>query len=169
MTLVLDRRDRQPGTRPPEAGMNTQRDFLLLVTLSVTAAAPAVAQMAAPIPDFSGWWNHASLNGLELPLSGPGPVRNKSRRLTGPQPGVGNRAQLSVNSRVPAVGKTKAANLDCGQPTLRANDMGPRRASDHSRSIDQQWRMVQLPWSGRYSINIGCPPLPWAQCLALLV
>ena len=75
--------------------MNVQRDLLLLVTLSVTAAAPAVGQTAAPsILDFSGSWNHASLNGLELPISGPGPVRNRSRRLTGPQAGTGNGAQL---------------------------------------------------------------------------
>jgi hypothetical protein len=74
--------------------MNTHQNFLLLVTLSVTATVHAVAQTAASIPDFSGSWNHASLNGLELPLSGPGPVRNRSRRLTGPQVGVGNIAQL---------------------------------------------------------------------------
>jgi hypothetical protein len=80
--------------------MNVQRDFLLLVTLSVTAAAPAAAQTAASIPDrsgipdLSGSWAHAALNGLELPLSGPGPVRNRSRELTGPQAGVGDRRQL---------------------------------------------------------------------------
>jgi hypothetical protein len=75
--------------------MNVQRELLLLMTLSVTAATPAVGQTAAPsIPNFSGSWNHASLNGLELPLTGPGPVRNKSRRLTGPQAGVGNGTQL---------------------------------------------------------------------------
>jgi hypothetical protein len=78
--------------------MKVQLELLLLVTLSVTGAAPAVGQTAAPsIPDFSGSWNHASLNGLELPLTGPGPVRNKSRRLTGPQAGVGNGAQLVGN------------------------------------------------------------------------
>jgi hypothetical protein len=75
--------------------MNVQRELLLLMTLSVAAATPAVGQTAAPsIPNFSGSWNHASLNGLELPLSGPGPVRNRSRRLTGPQAGVGNGTQL---------------------------------------------------------------------------
>lgn len=78
--------------------MKVQLELLLLVILSVTGAAPAVGQTAAPsIPDFSGSWNHASLNGLELPLTGPGPVRNKSRRLTGPQAGVGNGAQLVGN------------------------------------------------------------------------
>src|ERR1700730_16452472 len=85
-----------------------RRDFLLLVILATAAAARALGQTAAPavtptdtgtpsgasIPDFVGWWNHASLNGLELPLSGPGPVRNKSRLDTGPQAGVGNGRQL---------------------------------------------------------------------------
>jgi hypothetical protein len=75
-----------------EVGVNVERDFLLLVTLSVTIAAPAVAQTS--IPDLSGSWAHAALNGLELPLSGPGPVRNLSRERTGPQAGVGDRRQL---------------------------------------------------------------------------
>jgi hypothetical protein len=74
--------------------MSAQWDFLSLLTLIVTAAAPAAGQPAAPIPDISGSWNHAALNGLELPLSGPGPVRNRSRMRTGPQAGVGDRARL---------------------------------------------------------------------------
>src|SRR6266853_925940 len=73
------------------------RDFLLLVTLVTAAATPALGQTTAPavtptdtgtpsgasIPDFSGLWNHASLNGLEPPLSGPGPARNRSPLRTG--------------------------------------------------------------------------------------
>jgi hypothetical protein len=85
--------------------MTVQRDFLLLLALAATAppawgqtAAPqptgSVTQSAPPIPDFAGAWNHSSLNGLELPLSGPGPVRNRSRLRTGPQAGVSNSAQL---------------------------------------------------------------------------
>src|ERR1700730_8684072 len=74
--------------------MNVQRrDFLLLVTLATAAAtppwgqaAPAVsnsgAQSAASIPDFSGIWGRQSI-GFEPPLSGPGPVLNKSRLPTG--------------------------------------------------------------------------------------
>src|SRR5258708_1041861 len=92
-----------------EGSMNVRpRDLLLLVTLATAAATPASGQTAAPavtptdtgtpsgasIPDFSGSWSHASLNGLELPLSGPGPVRNTSRLRTGPQAGVGNIRQL---------------------------------------------------------------------------
>jgi hypothetical protein len=87
-----------------ELGMNVQRHFLFLAALALIAAAPARAQtiatettgsvMEASIPDFSGLWNHTSLNALELPLSGPGPVRNRSRRIAGPQPGVGLNTQL---------------------------------------------------------------------------
>jgi len=71
-------------------------DFLLVVTLVAAAATPALGQAAtpavgvassyapgaAPIPDFSGIWGHPSL-GFEPPLSGPGPVLNKSRLPTG--------------------------------------------------------------------------------------
>jgi hypothetical protein len=77
-----------------EIGMNAQWDFLSLLTLIVAVAAPAAGQPVAAIPDIAGSWNHAALNGLELPLSGPGPVRNRSRMRAGPQAGVGDRAQL---------------------------------------------------------------------------
>jgi hypothetical protein len=78
--------------------MNLQRrDFLLVVTLAGAAATPAWGQLVAPpagpavsatqsaasTPDFSsGIWAHPSL-GFESPLSGPGPVVNKSRTPTG--------------------------------------------------------------------------------------
>jgi hypothetical protein len=84
--------------------MNVRRDLLVLLVLAAIAT-PAFAQVvaadqtgiaptAAPIPDFSGSWNHTSLNGLELPLSGPGPVRNRSRRRAGAQAGVGDSTRL---------------------------------------------------------------------------
>jgi hypothetical protein len=38
------------------------------------------AHSAASVPDFSGLWSHPSWPGFEPPLSGPGPVLNKSRR-----------------------------------------------------------------------------------------
>jgi hypothetical protein len=79
--------------------MNVQRrDFLLLVTLVAAEATPALAQTVGPavgpaaigkqnaasIPDFSGIWGHPYLTGgLEPPLSGPGPVRNRARRPDG--------------------------------------------------------------------------------------
>jgi hypothetical protein len=74
-----------------------RRDFLLLVTLVAAAATPALGQTegpavgsatgakqsAASIPDFSGIWAHPYLTGFEPPASGPGPVRNRSRRPDG--------------------------------------------------------------------------------------
>jgi hypothetical protein len=63
--------------------------LLVLLSLSLLAVLPAMGQTLVSIPDFSGSWNHTSLNGLELPLSGAGPVRNRSRIQTGPQAGVG--------------------------------------------------------------------------------
>jgi hypothetical protein len=74
--------------------MNTQRLFVVLLMSSVLGALPATGQTLESIPNVSGSWNHSSLNGLEPPLSGPGPVRNSSRLQTGPQAGVSNGAQL---------------------------------------------------------------------------
>jgi hypothetical protein len=60
-------------------------------------SSPAFTQQPSQrtaIPDFSGIWAHTSVYALEPPLSGPGPVRNKSRLHEGPQAGVGNNDQL---------------------------------------------------------------------------
>jgi hypothetical protein len=72
--------------------MNLRSQFLLAVTLAGAVAAPALAQAPAPsaapsgstpsIPDFSGHWLHPGL-GFGPPLSGPGPVRNKTRLPSG--------------------------------------------------------------------------------------
>jgi hypothetical protein len=73
--------------------MNVRKDLPVLAILMVAVAAPAAAQTAAPaaatstttnaaIPDFSGAWAHPGIS-FGLPLSGPGPVRNKSRTRTG--------------------------------------------------------------------------------------
>jgi hypothetical protein len=84
--------------------MSAQRHFLLLVTLAAATGAaisawgqvaPAVgpsgsATPSASIPDFSGIWAHPYLTGFEPPLSGPGPVRNRSRSPNG----VSNFGQL---------------------------------------------------------------------------
>ena len=76
--------------------MNTQPwNLLLLVTLAAAAATPALGQNVAPavgpahasgtqgaasIPDFSGLWVHMTWPDFEPPLTGPGPVTNRSRR-----------------------------------------------------------------------------------------
>jgi hypothetical protein len=75
--------------------MHRRRNFLLSVTLAGTVATatpvwgqavtPAIGpagggtQGAASLPDFSGTWIKPYL-GIESPLSGPGPVTNRSRR-----------------------------------------------------------------------------------------
>ena len=56
----------------------------LLVTVATLACVPAseAARAAAQFPDFSGIWAHPAL-GFGPPLSGPGPVRNRSRLPSG--------------------------------------------------------------------------------------
>jgi hypothetical protein len=75
--------------------VKVQRHFLLLVTVAVAAAAPALGQVppaagssggatqSHSIPDFSGIWAHPYLTGFEPPPSGPGPVLNRSRLPNG--------------------------------------------------------------------------------------
>jgi hypothetical protein len=73
-----------------------RRCFLILVMVSMISthawaqavsptAGPAASdtRSAASIPDFSGIWAHPYLTGFEPPASGPGPVRNRSRRPDG--------------------------------------------------------------------------------------
>jgi hypothetical protein len=81
-----------------------RRHFLLWVTLAATVATPASGQTVAPAvgpassgtqsaaatPDFSGVWTHPYWPGFDPPLSGPGPVVNKSRLRNG----AGNSNQL---------------------------------------------------------------------------
>jgi hypothetical protein len=69
---------------------------VLVVALAGAVATPALAQTTTPsagpagsgtqgaasVPDFSGPWAHPAL-GFGPPLSGPGPVRNKSRLPSG--------------------------------------------------------------------------------------
>ena len=76
-----------------------ERNVLLLAIGIMAAATASLAQQAdvSVVPDLSGNWSHPALNGLELPLSGPGPVRNKSREPSG----VGNRQLLVGDSSNP--------------------------------------------------------------------
>jgi hypothetical protein len=54
---------------------------------STPALTQQPSQGTGAIPDFSGLWAHPYIPGFESPASGPGPVVNKSRVLTGPQAG----------------------------------------------------------------------------------
>jgi hypothetical protein len=73
--------------------MKMRRDFLSLAALAIAAVAPACSEAAEPataratgtqnaaaIPDFSGTWAYQFCCGFQPPLSGPGPVANRSRR-----------------------------------------------------------------------------------------
>ena len=64
------------------------------------------AQSAASIPDFSGVWTHPFWPGFDPPLSGPGPVVNKSRLPNG----VGNSDQLVGDYTNPIL-KPEAAEI----------------------------------------------------------
>ena len=59
---------------PPAVGQGTS---------PAAATSGGAAQSAASIPDFSGLWAHPGL-GFGPQLSGPGPIRNKSRLPSGP-------------------------------------------------------------------------------------
>jgi hypothetical protein len=87
-------------------------DFAVVAALAGVASAwgqtAAIAQAtssAASIPDFSGIWAHPSL-GFGPPLSGPGPIRNRSRLPSG----AGNFDQL-VGDYTDPILKPQAAEV----------------------------------------------------------
>jgi hypothetical protein len=67
--------------------MNMRRDILVVAASAAAIATSALAQTggtqsSAQVPDLSGTWVHPAL-GFGPPLSGPGPVRNKSQLPSG--------------------------------------------------------------------------------------
>jgi hypothetical protein len=83
--------------------MRRQWNFLPFIALAAAVATPGSGQtvgpagtgtQAASMPDFSGVWSHPYWPGFEPPVSGPGPVTNRSRLRGGPQTGVSNPDQL---------------------------------------------------------------------------
>jgi len=88
--------------------MTWTRNFRLLVTWVAAAATPAFGQAAvpaAPIPDFSGMWAHASIPGFEPLASGPTSLTNRSRRN-----GISNLLQLNGDYTNPIL-KPQAAEI----------------------------------------------------------
>ena len=80
--------------------------FLGLAIAAIVAPPSGGTQSATPIPDFSGIWSHPYLTGFEPPQSGPGPVKNRSRRADG----VGNFQQLVGDYTNPIL-KPEAAQI----------------------------------------------------------
>jgi len=77
-----------------------------VVLTATLAGAISGANSAPAIPDFSGVWLHPTLPGFEPPLSGPGPIRNRSRTPNG----VGNFNQLVGDYTNPIL-KPEAAEI----------------------------------------------------------
>jgi hypothetical protein len=80
--------------------------FFGLAAAAIMATPTKGTEGAASIPDFSGIWSHPYLTGFEPPASGPGPVRNRSRRADG----VGNFQQLVGDYTNPIL-KPEAAQI----------------------------------------------------------
>ena len=107
--------------------MHRRQDFLSLVVIAaavvtpawgqigVPAAGPASVQTAASIPDFSGIWGHPYLPGFEPPLSGPGPVVNKSRR----RQIFGTDGPFAPGTNVPLVSDNRQFVGDYTNPILK--------------------------------------------------
>jgi hypothetical protein len=135
--------------------MHRQRHFLLLVTLAAAAATPALGQTSVPaagppetgskgpasIPDFSGIWGRPYL-GFEPPLSGPGPVVNKSRR----------RQVSDVDNR-----PLPAANAPLVNSNLQA-------VGDYLNSILKPHAAQVVKEHGEIELNGLNSPTPFNQC-----
>jgi len=80
--------------------------FWGLAIAAIIASPIRSTQGAESIPDFSGIWSHPYLTGFEPPASGPGPVKNTSRRPDG----VGNFQQLVGDYTNPIL-KPEAAQI----------------------------------------------------------
>jgi len=89
--------------RPPFVPVGLKpmiRTFMVAVSLAAapTSSSEALAQQSsqdtASIPDLSGFWGDQYLYGIEAPLSGPGPVLNRSRISIGLQKDKSNPFQL---------------------------------------------------------------------------
>lgn len=67
----------------------------------VSLSFPAAAAQPASIPDFAGAWAHPYVPGFELPVSGPGPVTNRSRIPGGPLKALAIQTKWSAISQTP--------------------------------------------------------------------
>jgi hypothetical protein len=75
----------------------------------------ANAQTAASTPDFSGIWGHPYFPGFEPPVSGPGPIVNKSRR----RQVFGTDGPLAPGTNAPLVSDPRQYVGDYTNPILK--------------------------------------------------
>jgi hypothetical protein len=139
-----------------------RRDFLLVVTLAVAAAAPASGQAVAPsvaaansgnetaasVPDFSGMWVHGSIPGFEPLPSGPTSLVNRSRRSI---------AQLLRDLAVDWLGPGEPPSADGVSNLLEL-------VGDYTNPILQPWASEVVRKFGEMSLaGVGFPS-PRNQC-----
>jgi hypothetical protein len=134
-----------------------RRELLLWVTLAATTVTPVFGQTptpagwpadgatgsAAPVPDFSGLWAHPFYPGFEQPLSGPGPVTNRSRRTQ----------IFDIDGRLRLPG-SKPALVD--QPILQVGDYTNPILKPDAADIVKRYGELELSGKGH--------PTPWIAC-----
>jgi hypothetical protein len=109
----------------------------------------AAGALPATVPDFSGVWVHPYVPGFEPPVSGPGPVTNRSRIPAGPLKGVSNPNQL-VGDYTNAILKPEAAAI------LKARGDESLRGSAYPTPLNQCW-------PGGVPFDFGSPEIQMLQ------
>jgi hypothetical protein len=117
--------------------------FSASLTLSSALLAQQPSKGATSVPDFSGVWAHPFFPGFELPLSGPGPVTNRSRR-----------GQIFDNDGRPRPPATSGALVGAGSP-LVGDFTNPILKPLAAEMVKKQ---VDLEATG-----VG-HPTPWTEC-----
>jgi hypothetical protein len=125
------------------------RYFSALLAIAMMAATPLFGQTAdaaieeAAIPDFSGLWAHPFFAGFELPLSGPGPVMNRSRA----------RQVFDIDGH-PRQPGTKPLLVD--HPSQQAGDYTNPILKADAAEIVKKHGELELTGKGH--------PTPWTEC-----
>ena len=137
--------------------MCMKRSFLLFLAVATAAAMSAIGQApsaagqassethsAAPLPDFSGVWNHPVFPWFEPPASGPGPITNLSR----------------WEKQVPA-GAAGSAGLPPSKTGISDYD---QLVGDYKSPILQPWAAAVVKRFGEMSLAGITFPNPSNQC-----
>src|SRR5437588_653280 len=131
-------------------------NFLLLASLAIAAATPALGQdaaravaaastapqSAASVPDFSRLWANSLGPGFSPPASGPGPVLNKARQ----------RAAVDIYGKPLSVTNAPLVSV------------GGRRVGDYTAPILQPWAAEVVKKHAEKELNDGPALNPINQC-----
>jgi hypothetical protein len=125
------------------------RTLVIVAGFSASLALPSalLAQQpsngATAVPDFSGVWAHPFFPGFELPLSGPGPVTNRSRRT-----------QIFDNDGRPRPPATSGALVGAGSPLV----------GDFTNPILKPLAAEMVKKQGDLEATGVGHPTPWTEC-----